>query len=107
MVTTNKDYEIKFETVDKLEDGNYHLLEWTVPSLGATRDEAIFNVSKFAPRSNDGFFDITDLKDRMHNDLFTTQYNPDNMISIVSVKKVKYTHEHPCETRARSVRICN
>ena len=47
MVTTNKDYEIKFETVDKLEDGNYHLLEWTVPSLGATRDEAIFNVSKF------------------------------------------------------------
>jgi hypothetical protein len=80
-VSKNKDFQIVFQTVNKLEDDYYHVLEWTVYSIGSKKDEALFNVCSYNDKSQGRYFNI-------ENSDFSAKLQFDSMVEIVSVTKL-------------------
>ena len=92
-----KNYEVKVETVTKLEDENYHLLEWSLPSFGDNKNEAVFNAASTRfdfERSNFVNLDNAD---------FSAKFDSHEVISVVSIKVKKSLWDG---LKVRSVRIC-
>ena len=97
-----KNYEVKVETVTKLEDKNYHLLEWSLPSFGGNKNEAVFNAASTRFDFERSQFVNLDNAD------FSAKFDTREVISVVSIKVKKPLWDVvPWDgLKVRSVRIC-